>query len=167
MFGRQLKRDVHERTALFKGLASELVMHERIVTTEDKAKAIRATADKLVTKAKKTNRVHAVSLLQPYLSSEAVKKMMDVLAPRFVDRQGGYTRMFKLGRRFNDNAMTVRMEWTTLGTESGTVVADKTDKKTTKQEALPAEIVTQKSAKVTKKAAPKAKVVKKAKKEAK
>lgn len=122
VFGRQLKRDINERRALFMNLASELVMHEKIVTTEEKAKSIRRTADKLVTKAKKQNTMHATSLLQPFLTSEAVKKMVTDIAPRFAQRNGGYTRIIRLGRRFNDNAQTVRMEWVE---HASPVVADK------------------------------------------
>lgn len=110
VFGRQLKRDVNERRALFKGLMSSLVLEERIQTTEEKAKAIRSQVEKLVTKARLGDR-HAESLLQPYLNAEAVKKMMTQVAPRFLKRQGGYTRIIKVGKRFNDNASLVLMEW--------------------------------------------------------
>jgi len=163
VFGRQFKRDINERKSLFRNLATELVLHERIVTTEEKAKAIRRTADKLVTKAKNANQVHAMSLLQPFVNTEAAKKMLDEIAPRFKDRNGGYTRIIRLGRRFNDNAQTVRMEWVELGT-SLTPVVEKKQKTVAKEgdasEVVEAEIATEK--KTTKKAAPK-KVVKKAK----
>lgn len=169
IFGRQFKRDINERKALFRGLVSELVMHERIVTTEEKAKAIRSSTDKLVTKAKKQDTMHATSLLQPYLSSEAVKKMMHVIGPRFKDRQGGYTRIIRLGKRFNDNAQTVRMEWVSLSDQLGGSSADASTKKTEKT-ALPATIATKKPAteKKTKESKePKAKTTKKAVKKAK
>lgn len=111
VFGRHLKRDTHERKALFRGLASSLIIHEKIVTTEAKAKSIRGHVEKLVTKALKADPKHAISLLQPYLNAQAVKKMMEDVAPRFATRPGGYTRMTKIGQRFNDNADMVRMEW--------------------------------------------------------
>ncbi len=114
MFGRQFKRDINERKALFKGLMSSLVMYEKIQTTEQKAKAIRAKTDKLVTAAKKGG-LHANSLLQPYLTSVAVKKLMTEITPRFANRHGGYTRIVRLGRRFNDDATMVQMEWVELG----------------------------------------------------
>lgn len=110
VFGRQLKRDVNERRALFKGLMSSLVLHERIQTTEEKAKSIKSQVEKLVTKARVGGR-SAESLIQPYLNSEAVKKMMTQVAPRFTDRKGGYTRIIRVGKRFNDNASLVLMEW--------------------------------------------------------
>jgi len=110
VFGRQFKRDVNERRALFKGLMSSLVLKERITTTEEKAKSIKSQVEKLVTKAIKGDR-HAESLIQPYLNAEAVKKMLTQVAPRFTKRPGGYTRIIKLGSRFSDNASLVMMEW--------------------------------------------------------
>lgn len=110
IFGRQLKRDVNERKALFKGLMTSLVMHERIVTTEEKAKSIRGSVEKLVTKAKKKG-IQARPLLLPYLHEDAVERLITDVAPRFSTRPGGYTRIIKIGRRFGDNASTVVMEW--------------------------------------------------------
>jgi len=112
VFGRKLKRDSNERNALFKSLLTELVMHERIQSTEEKIKAIKADADKLVTKAKYEDRLHAYTLLQPLVSSDAVNKLLNEIAPRFADRQGGYTRVIKINRRFNDNARMAMIEWT-------------------------------------------------------
>lgn len=118
VFGRQLKRDIDERKALFKGLVSSLTMHERIETTEEKAKSIRAHVEKLVTKAKKNDSVHARNLLQAYLTHEALQKMLTDIAPRFVDRPGGYTRILKIGRRFSDSASMVVMEWVEKSSKS-------------------------------------------------
>ena len=111
VFGRHLKRDTHERKALFRGLASSLIMHERIETTEEKAKAIKGFVEKLVTKAKKNNSQQAQRLLQGDLNHEAMQKMLSDIAPRFVDRQGGYTRIVRIGQRFSDNASMVLIEW--------------------------------------------------------
>ena len=111
VFGRQLKRDKNERKALFKTLLSSLVMYESISTTEAKAKAIKSSADKLITKAKKGG-LHAYRLVEPELSTEAVKKLLSTIAPRFQNRQGGYTRIFRLGRRLKDNSSQVILEWT-------------------------------------------------------
>lgn len=110
VFGRHFKRDANERKALFKGLMNELVMHERIQTTEHKAKAIRGKVEKLVTKAK-VRKDASRQYLQPYFSSEAVEKVLRDLAPRFADRPGGYTRIVKIGRRFSDNAAMALIEW--------------------------------------------------------
>lgn len=109
-FGRQLKRDTNERKALFKGLASSLVMHERIQTTEEKAKAVRPLVEKLVTRAR-IGDVQAHSLLQPYLNAQALTKMLTDIGPRFKDRPGGYTRIIKMGTRLQDNASVVILEW--------------------------------------------------------
>lgn len=114
VFGRQFKRDVNERKALFRGLLNSLVIHERIKTTEEKAKAIRRDADKLVTKARK-ERLHAKMLLQPDLSSSAVTKMIDDIAPRFAGRQGGYTRIVRLAPRKSDSARLAMIEWVEKG----------------------------------------------------
>jgi large subunit ribosomal protein L17 len=111
VFGRKFKRDKNERKALFKSLMSALVLAERIETTEAKAKAIRPEIEKLVTKAKKGSNA-AKMVLEQSLTKRAVEKMLASVAPRFTDRQGGYTRLIKLGRRFGDDAPVVVMEWT-------------------------------------------------------
>jgi large subunit ribosomal protein L17 len=111
IFGRKFKRDVNERRALFKGLASSLVLQERIKTTEEKAKAIRPEVEKLITKAKRTTDTrHAYAVLQPHLNALAVKKVILDVAPRFQSRNGGYTRIIKIGNRFSDNASMVVIE---------------------------------------------------------
>lgn len=111
IFGRKLKRDINERKALFKGLMSSLVLHEKIETTESKAKAIKGEVDKLVTKAKKDG-ILARKLLSAKLFPEALEKMIKDIAPRFNKRQGGYTKMVRLGKRFGDDATIVLLEWT-------------------------------------------------------
>jgi len=110
VFGRQFKRDKNERQALFKGLLSSLVLEERIETTEQKAKAIKGEAEKLVAKAKKET-VLAKKLLGKKLNPKAIEKMISDVASRFNDRNGGYTRIIKIGRRFGDDANMVILEW--------------------------------------------------------
>ena len=95
VFGRHLKRDANERKALFKNLLTSLIIEERIVTTEAKAKAIKGAADKLVTKAKKGG-PEAMRILAPDVRYDAVAKLVNTIAPRFTNRQGGYTRIIKL-----------------------------------------------------------------------
>lgn len=107
VFGRQLKRDTNERKALFKSLLSSLILHHRIRTTEAKAKAIKGVADKIVTLAKRNSYL----LLRSYLTQEAVQKFTLEIAPRFVGRQGGYTRIIRLEKRLSDNAQMVLIEW--------------------------------------------------------
>jgi len=85
-------------------------LHERITTTEAKARAIRADAEKLITKAKRGlaeggNRVHAQRLVNAYLNDKDVsQKLFNELAPRYTNRPGGYTRIIKLGKRQGDAA---------------------------------------------------------------
>ncbi len=111
IFGRKFSRDTNERKALFKSLISSLVINDRIKTTEPKAKAIKADADKIITKVKK-NGEGVRRLLAGVLNPEAMEKLINDVAPRFKNRDGGYTRIIKIGRRFGDNAMEVLIEWT-------------------------------------------------------
>ena len=114
--GRVLGRDSSHRKALFRNLIKELFIHERIETTEAKARAIRADAEKLITKAKRGiygggNRLHAHRQVVSYLNNkDAAQKVFDELAPRYENRKGGYTRMTKIGKRFGDAADMVVLE---------------------------------------------------------
>lgn len=110
VFGRKFKRDIDERKALFKSLISSLILDGRIKTTLEKAKAIKGDIDKIVNKAKK-GEAEAKYFLQPILSQEAIKRLIDIVA-RVSDRNSGYTKLVHLGRRFSDNAPMVLMEWT-------------------------------------------------------
>jgi len=109
IFGRQFKRDTNERRSLFKSLISSLILTGRIKTTEAKAKAIRGDVDKIVSHAKKGE--VARRILQSYLLKDAVEKAISEVAPRFTRRQGGYSRITRMGRRLSDNASMVLMEW--------------------------------------------------------
>lgn len=114
--GRVLGRDSGHRKALFRNLIKDLYTYERIETTEAKARAIRADAEKLITKAKRGladggNRVHAQRQIVSYLNDKDVaKKVFDELAPRYSDRNGGYTRIVKLGQRRGDAAKMAVIE---------------------------------------------------------
>lgn len=151
VFGRHFKRDTNERKALFKNLLTSLVIEERITTTEAKAKAIKAAADKLVTKAKKGG-PDAMRSLAPDVRYDAVTKLVNTIAPRFADRQGGYTRIIKVGRRVADNAPQVVMEWV-VRSEKVTVESEKLkkgDKKAEKKETVKAAASIAKPVKETK-----------------
>ena len=111
VFGRQFSRDTNQRKALFKSLISSLILQESIKTTLEKAKAIKGDVDKIVNKAKNGDRELKIQLLQRHLGVDAMNKVIKDIAPRFVDRSSGYTRLIKLGRRFSDNAAMVLMEW--------------------------------------------------------
>jgi large subunit ribosomal protein L17 len=115
--GRKLGRPSDQRTALRRSLITELLRHERIQTTEAKARAIRGDAEKLITLAKKGIRagdakaVHARRLAASRLNDPAmVKKLFDEIAPRYEERPGGYTRIYKLGFRQGDAAEMVLLE---------------------------------------------------------
>jgi large subunit ribosomal protein L17 len=109
VYGRKFKRDKNERKALFQGLISAMILKGRIQTTEQKAKSIKGDLEKLVTRAKKgeSARLELTKSLKPF----EIDKMINQIAPVFKDRNGGYTRIIKTGRRFNDNASTAIMEW--------------------------------------------------------
>lgn len=129
--GRHLGRTSSQRRALFRSLIRELYLHERIVTTEAKARAVRADAEKLITKAKigvgaDGNRVHAQRQVVAYLNDKTVaKKVFDVFAPRYAVRPGGYTRIIKLGQRWGDGADMVMLELV----DAPSVVAENGDDK--------------------------------------
>lgn len=111
IFGRKFKRDTNERKALFKNLISSLILDGRIKTTEEKAKAIKGDIDKVITKVKKNGEI-ARKLVGSYVFPYALDKLINDVAPRFAKRNGGYTRIIRIGKRFGDNATVVLMEWT-------------------------------------------------------
>lgn len=104
MSGRKLNRTSAHRKALFANLAKALLQNESIQTTLPKAKELRPYVEKLVTKARE-NTVHVRRQLVSILGCETLaKKLVDVISPRFKERQGGYTRIVKAGFRYGDNA---------------------------------------------------------------
>jgi large subunit ribosomal protein L17 len=116
--GKHLGRNTGQRRSLRRNLINDLFRYERIKTTEAKADAIRAEAEKLITMAKrglahenKQRAVHARRVLQARLNNkETVAKVFDQLAPRYQDRAGGYTRTYKIGPRHGDAASMVLLE---------------------------------------------------------
>ena len=104
MSGRKLNRTKSHRRALFANLAVALLTHEQIKTTLPKAKDLRSIADKMITLGKRGD-LHARRQALAELRDEAaVKKLFDVLGPRYADRPGGYTRVLKAGFRTGDAA---------------------------------------------------------------
>ena len=101
---RKFNRRSNQRNALFQHLASALIKHEQIVTTLPKAKDLRPIVEKLITLAKRGD-LHARRQAQAELRDPPmVKKLFDVLGPRYKDRAGGYTRVLKAGYRYGDSA---------------------------------------------------------------
>jgi large subunit ribosomal protein L17 len=93
----------HERK-LLANLATDLFMHEKVTTTLPRAKAVRPLAEKLITKARKGDLHAKRTVLRTIRNRDAVVKLFDEVAPRYVDRAGGYTRITRLGPRRGDGA---------------------------------------------------------------
>jgi large subunit ribosomal protein L17 len=113
--GFKLQRDPSARRALLRGLTTSVILEDRVVTTVTKAKAVRPHVEKMITLAKRDT-LHSRRQAAAYLQSQdAVKKLFDKLGPRFADRQGGYTRIMRIGMRKGDGAETAMIEL--LGSE--------------------------------------------------
>jgi large subunit ribosomal protein L17 len=108
--GFKLGRRTAHRWALFRNLLTDLFRHERITTTEAKAKAIRGLADHMITLAKRENLHARRQVLAMVPDAEVVRKMFDTVAARYADRNGGYTRIIHAGVRPGDGAPTVLLE---------------------------------------------------------
>ena len=108
--GFKLKRDAGSRKALLKGLVTSVIEHERVVTTVTKAKAVRPLVEKMITLAKRDT-LHARRQAAAFLETPAsVKKLFDKLGTRFGQRNGGYTRVVRLGWRKGDGAEQAMLE---------------------------------------------------------
>ena len=109
--GRKLRRSTPHRLAMFSNQLTSLMTHERIETTLTKAKELRPLAERLVTKAK-TDGVTARRHVARWIPDRTtVKKLFETIAPRFVDRPGGYTRILRLGARKGDAAEAAILEF--------------------------------------------------------
>jgi large subunit ribosomal protein L17 len=125
--GRKLQRTSSHRAALFRNMAAALIKHEQISTTTAKAKELRPYVEKLVTLAKKgglSNRRIAQSRL---MDDVQLRKLFDVIAPRYAERNGGYTRVIKAGIRMSDSAQIAIIEFvdrdiSAKGQDSGPVM---------------------------------------------
>jgi large subunit ribosomal protein L17 len=102
--GRKLQLEAGPRKALIRGQITSLVLHEQITTTEAKAKEIAPRFEKLVTKAKKGDLHNRRQIRSILLTDKATEKLVEEIAPAFKDRNGGYTRVVKVGNRLGDNA---------------------------------------------------------------
>ena len=115
--GYRLGRTTGARLALRRNLIKQFFTHERIQTTRAKAAAIRGEAERLITiarnsaEASEAEKVHARRLVVSRLGdNQVIKRLFDEIAPRFASRNGGYTRMLKLGPRMGDSAEMVILE---------------------------------------------------------
>ena len=126
---RKLSRKSGHRTALFRNMSAALIKHEQILTTLPKAKELRPYTEKLITLAKRgglSNRRLAMGRLQ---DETQLKKLFDVLAERYADREGGYLRIIKAGYRASDSAQLAIIEFVdrdedAKGIDSGPVMTD-------------------------------------------
>jgi large subunit ribosomal protein L17 len=111
--GRHLRRTSEQRLALLRGLASSLVEHGAINTTEAKAKELRPFVEKLITKAR-SGTLHDRRLASGHVPQRRIAdKLFKEVGPQFADRNGGYTRILKLGHRKGDGAELARIELVT------------------------------------------------------
>lgn len=107
----KLGREAGPRKALMRSLTESLILHGGITTTIAKAKALRTVVEPLVTKAKHGKPADLEKISSALYTSEAKKVLLKEIGPRYLDRRGGYTRIIKLGNRFNDSAEMVRIEF--------------------------------------------------------
>jgi large subunit ribosomal protein L17 len=127
--GRRFARSAEHRKAMFMNMSQALIKHEQIVTTLQKAKDLRPVVEKLVTLGKRGDlhaRRQAIAQIQDIV---LVKKLFEVLGPRYKDRSGGYTRVLKAGFRFGDNAAMAVIEFVdrdvdAKGLDSGPTMKD-------------------------------------------
>lgn len=122
IYGRKFNRDINQRKALFKSLMRSLALNESIKTTESKAKAIKGEFESHITRAKdgEEARYHLVK----HLPEEAVDRLIKDIAPRMKTRNGGYTRIIRMGARVKDNAEMVILELV----EKAPIAVDQTEK---------------------------------------
>jgi len=137
---RKLNRTAEHRKAMFANMCASLIKHEQIATTLPKAKELRPIIEKLVTLAKKGGLAARRQAISEIRDVAQVKKLFDVLGPRYKERKGGYTRIMKAGFRYGDNAANAVIEFVdrdleAKGKDSGPVQEKKTEET---QEAVPA-----------------------------
>ena len=127
---KKLNKTSSHRKAMFMNLSNALIKHEQITTTLPKAKELKRFVEKIITLGKKGNlisRRKALSILQ---DDKMTKKIFDILSERYKTREGGYTRIIKLGNRFGDNAPTAVIELVdrdeeAKGKDSGPIIEKK------------------------------------------
>lgn len=127
--GRKLQRTSAHRIALFRNMSASLIKHEQITTTLAKAKELRPYIEKLVTLSKRGGLANRRLAMSRMMDETQLKKLFDVLAPRYADRNGGYTRVVKAGFRASDAAAMAVIEFvdrdeSAKGQDSGPVQSD-------------------------------------------
>jgi large subunit ribosomal protein L17 len=108
--GRKLNRSTEHRWALYRNQVTALLAHEKVTTTEAKAKEVRSLAEKMITLGKDGSLASRREALAFITDKKVVDKLFTEIAPDYADRNGGYTRLLKLGPRPGDNAPMVQIE---------------------------------------------------------
>jgi large subunit ribosomal protein L17 len=124
---RKFGRSSAHRKALMSNLASSLIEHKRIKTTHEKALELRKFLEPMITKAKDHTVHNRREVLKKIHNDEAVKVLFDVIAPSYLDRPGGYTRIIKLGSRPNDSAKVSLIEFVDKFNFESEDIVDKTE----------------------------------------
>jgi large subunit ribosomal protein L17 len=133
---RKLNRTAEHRKAMFANMATSLIKHEQIITTLPKAKELRPIVEKLVTLAKKGGLHARRQAIAEIRDVTQVKKLFEVIGPRYKSRDGGYTRIMKAGFRYGDNAAKAVIEFVdrdveAKGKDSGPVQKKKVEDEAT------------------------------------
>jgi large subunit ribosomal protein L17 len=108
--GTILDRKKAPREALLRNLAASVILYEKVKTTEAKAKAVRPLVEKAITTGKNPTLTSRRKLMKFFYTDHPIKKIFEVLGPRYKERPGGYTRIVKIGHRKNDGADMVQIE---------------------------------------------------------
>lgn len=125
VFGRKLSRSKNERKRLFSSLVRDLILHGKIVTSRAKAKAIQPLVEQLITKAKKGTEFYRREILKTIAYKEIVDVLMADAKDRFAKRNGGYTRMIKIGNIRSDGSEEVMLSFVDEGIVRTPVTYDK------------------------------------------
>ena len=127
---KKLNKTSSHRKAMFMNMSNALIKHEQITTTLAKAKELRRFVEKIVTLGKKGDLLSRRKTISTLQDNQMTKKVFDILADRYKNRSGGYTRIIKLGNRFGDNAPTAVIEFVdrdenAKGLDSGPIIEKK------------------------------------------
>ena len=127
---KKLNKNSSHRKAMFMNMSNALIKHEQITTTLAKAKELRRFVDKIVTLGKKGDLISRRKAISTLKDNKMTQKVFDILADRYKNRSGGYTRIIKLGNRFGDNAPTAVIEFVNRdenakGLDSGPILEKK------------------------------------------
>ena len=135
---KKLNKTSSHRKAMFMNMSNALIKHEQITTTLAKAKELRRFVEKIITLGKKGDLLSRRKTISTLQDNKTSKKVFDVLADRYKNRVGGYTRIIKLGNRFGDNAPTAVIEFVdrdenAKGLDSGPVIEKKSTEEVEEQ----------------------------------